>query len=110
MFYVSNAFSLSMVVENCQVRVINLTKEEAREYVANRSLNSVVGHADIAKLVSVELGATVPMNRATLLLHFGDEMLVAQYSGPRLPEGATALPEGATIRWIRVVVGYLDYI
>jgi hypothetical protein len=29
----------------------------------------------------------------------GEGVLVAQYRGPRLPEGATELPEGATIEW-----------
>jgi hypothetical protein len=34
----------------------------------------------------------------------GDRVLVGQYSGTRLPEGATTLPEGATIRWLVVSV------
>ena len=34
----------------------------------------------------------------------GDVALVGQYSGPRLPEGATTLLEGATIKWMVVVV------
>lgn len=29
--------------------------------------------------------------------------LVGQYRGPRLPDGATTLPEGATIEWWHVV-------
>jgi hypothetical protein len=31
-------------------------------------------------------------------------MLVAQYTGPRLPEGATTLPPGAKIRFILVLI------
>lgn len=30
--------------------------------------------------------------------------IVGQYDGPRLPEGAIALPEGASIRWVFVYV------
>ena len=109
-YYISNAFSLNMLVENCQVRVISITREQAKKFMHKRAPTSVVGHADTAAIMSAELGTTVPKNRATLALNFGDELLVGQYSGPRLPEGATALPEGAAIRWIRVVVEWLDYL
>ena len=34
------------------------------------------------------LGREVPCNRASVTLAHGDEVLVGQYSGPRLPEGA----------------------
>ena len=67
------------------------------------SLNMIVGHADTAAVFSSVLGVEIPCNRATVALKEGDVALVGQYSGPRLPEGATALPEGAAIKW--VVVG-----
>ena len=60
---------------------------------------SVVGHADTAAVFSTVLGRDVPYNRATIKLADGDHLLVGQYIGPRLPEGATSLPEGATIEW-----------
>jgi hypothetical protein len=44
------------------------------------------------------------MNRANVSLAAGDRVLVGQYSGPRLPEGTTTLPEGATIKWLVVTV------
>ena len=109
MYYVSNAFSLNMVQSNCQIRVINLTLEQARAFM-EKSPESFTGHGDVAAIMSEELGTLVSENRSNLSLQFGDELLVAQYSGPRLAPGATALPEGATIRWIRVVVEYLDFI
>jgi hypothetical protein len=40
----------------------------------------------------------------SVALASGDEAVVAQYVGPRLPEGATALPEGANFSWFLVRV------
>jgi hypothetical protein len=39
-------------------------------------------------------------NRVNVSLKPGDAAIVGQYIGPRLPEGATTLPEGATIKWL----------
>jgi hypothetical protein len=110
MYYVSNAFSLNMINSNCQVRMINLSLEQAREYCRQHQPVSFSGHADTASLASNLLGYPIPENRGSLTLNFGDELIVTQYSGPRLPVGATELPEGAAFRFVRVVVEWLDYI
>ena len=68
------------------------------------SLESVIGHADTAWIVSGMLGIELPVNRANVKLACGEKMIVAQYSGPRLPEGATVLPEGAKIEFVLVEV------
>ena len=75
----------------------------AASLAADHSCVSAVGHADTAAVFAHVLGVPVACNRATVALKDGDVALVGQYSGPRLPEGATTLPEGATIKW--VVVG-----
>ena len=68
------------------------------------SLESVIGHADTAKIVSNILGIDLPVNRTNVKLVRREKMIVAQYSGPRLPEGATVLPDGAKIEFILVEV------
>ena len=110
MFYISNAFSLNMISSNCQVRMINLSVEQAAEFCQKNQPRSFAGHADTAAVASILLGYQIAENRGTLVLKFGDELLVTQYSGPRLPVGATELPEGAAFRFVRCVVEYLDYI
>ncbi len=65
---------------------------------------SAVGHADTAAVFSDVLGIDVPCNRVSVSLDHCTTALVGQYSGPRLPEGATTLPEGATIKWMIVGV------
>ena len=82
--YISNAFSLSMVAPNATIRVSPLNVEE----VAALPLESAIGHADTAKVVSGLIGVDLSANRANVFLKPGEKMVVAQYIGPRLPEGA----------------------
>ena len=101
---ITNAFSLNMLALPVSTATFrHLTVEEATALAAGAS--SAVGHADTAAVFSSVLGVTVPMNRATVTLTVGDQALVGQYSGPRLAEGTTTLPEGASIRWVLVTVG-----
>ena len=107
--YIANAFSLSMLpewVSKGHITFQRLTLEEARDYVASWDLGgcSAVGHADVAAVYSQQLGVEIIANRLKVSFAPGitEEILVGQYTGPRLPEGATTLPEGAEIQWILV--------
>jgi len=70
-----------------------------------------IGHTDTAAVVGGLLG--LPENdiarmveaaktRPTVKMTNGDKAVVAQYIGPRLPEGVTKLPEGARIEFFLV--------
>ena len=124
MKYLSNAFSPNMQGENiCITRPV--TRVEVAKAIIDVQLNkrpgddegehtgipravlvaeSIVGHADVARLMGAALAVAVPTNRVSVQLAPGDVLWVGQYSGPRLPEGCTELPEGATIKWYRVDV------
>jgi hypothetical protein len=101
---VVNAFSVNMMsslFDGRSVHFTELTLEQAR-LMANGAV-SAVGHADTAKIFTSLLGTEVRCSRETL--SFGVEgatLLLGQYSGLRLPEGASSLPPGASIKWIRV--------
>lgn len=104
--WVANAFSPSMLNGSRYLTFRLLPNEGAaaellRELVVGGDFApvSAVGHADTAGLFSSLLGVEVPPNRISLLMGRWDVLLVGQYNGPRLPEGSTKLPEGATIRW-----------
>jgi Domain of unknown function (DUF1874) len=105
MRYVGNAFAVGMLDEpevsgtSTPLTVTFLTADQARSWLDEGEWESCVGHADTALLMSAMLGVDVPMRRVSTSLHAGDELLVAAYTGPRLPEGAIALPEGAKLRW-----------
>ena len=100
--FILNAFSLNMLVGNADISVREVSKSVAASLACG--CTSAVGHADTASMFSAVLGVPVPCNRATVALKPGDVALVGQYSGPRLPEGATTLPEGATIKWMVVTI------
>ena len=99
-----NAFSLNMLAEfPAQPLFEEISLDEAQKSLAD-GFASVVGHADTAAVFSDQLGIEVPTNRTTVSLKKGDVATIGQYRGPRLPEGATILPEGASIVWLRVTV------
>ena len=100
--FILNAFSLNMIVGNADIVVREVSQKVAASLAP--ACISAVGHADTAAVFSSVLGVDIPCNRATVALKPGDAALVGQYSGPRLAEGATSLPEGATIKWLVVGV------
>ena len=108
MVVIANAFSLNML--NLEVGITNFqvcptSPEFIREEIeAEGGFTSIVGHADTAAVFSGLLGLDVPCNRATFIMDEGTTLFVGQYKGPRLPEGATSLPEGATVEWAMVVI------
>ena len=110
--YLLNAFSANMLADSpVSVSFTEITAADARLTLAcieadGDSWESAVGHADTARVFEAVLGdVIVPCNRVTVTLRAGDAAILGQYSGPRLPEGATALPEGASIKWVLVRVG-----
>ena len=101
MKYLSNAFSIQMLKG-----ASNTVKFEEIDPadIDQTDLTSVLGHADIANVVSNVLGKEYPVNRVSNTLVQGDEMYVAQLIGGRLPEGAISLPEGFSIKWFKVTI------
>lgn len=105
MKYITNAFSLNMLGEieaETVARIEVRPAPEMRVALFAKTAKSIVGHADIAALISADVGIPVPTNRESVELAPGDELMVAQYRGPRLAEGATELPDGAVISWLWV--------
>ena len=98
-FVITNAFSINMLSMDSNLKFSRLKEVEARWIVGNFPHSSAVGHAETAAVLGSALGAEIAMNRITLQMERGVGLLVGQYKGPRLPEGATALPEGASIEW-----------
>jgi len=115
MRYIANAISLGMLddlstcgvtrwLECRQVGSITDACLMLHNWSIDGGFTSCVGHADTAQLLTTMLDQPIEVRRVTTSLLAGDEILVAQYNGPRLPEGAISLPPGAKIRWIYVRV------
>jgi len=102
--YIANAFALSMLptyTTNVEVREVNALPTE--DYV------SVIGHDSLIPILEGITGHTYPVKRISVKLTDTDTLYVAQYTGPRLPEGATELPEGASLVFLRVRVIPQDF-
>lgn len=97
MIYVCNSFSLGMVPRQYLTRV-RIQPLKQPPVLGGVEFVSAVGHADTALLLGV------PAARITVCLHPGDVAYVAQYVGPRLPEGTTELPAGARFEWSAVTI------
>lgn len=97
---ICNAFSLQMVSLPVTIKASKIDVGQVKAF----SLESAIGHADTANIVSALLGVNIPANRTNIKLSAGESIVVAQYIGPRLPEGATKLPDGARIDFVLVEV------
>lgn len=109
---ICNAFSLSMLDRDNQ-RVsakdplsrartpspVDFPDEWLDEWENRAEIVSAVGHEDTAAVFTGILGRPVPFNRVNVKVADDTILLVGQYIGPRLPTGATTLPEGAVIEW-----------
>ena len=99
MFYFMNAISAQSLPS---IGVLRFEKFSPAEFFSN-DLNkliptlweSAIGHENVSEYASDLLGFNIPMNRRNIQLQIGDRGIIFQYSGPRLEEGAKALPEWA---------------
>ena len=99
----TNAFSLQMLTNTSAtitVEEVQPTKELLQE------CDNSLGHKDICDLLNGMFGTSLVPNRKSDRLSDGDSVLVAQYTGGRLPEGAISLPEGASLKFLKVTVKY----
>jgi len=93
---IGNAFALSMVDVPCQIDVKSLNADQVRNFAP---FESCLGHKDIAAIVSSIIGIEIPFARINVKLVSGEKMIVAQYIGPKLPEGVKELPAGSRIEF-----------
>jgi hypothetical protein len=104
--YVLNAKSINMN-NGAPIMTVDvpITQEEAKLIAASGEIKSLVGHPDTARVLSNLLKKEIPANRWNFTwdqVKPEDQVIVGQYSGPRLQEGATQLPEGSTLTFWKV--------
>ena len=105
MLYICNVFTIAMAPQGGTLRFRRITSTEAANIIGTTEIDSApivqaVGHEQTAKLANADLGSDlVKFNRISVRLESGDELMICQYVGPRLPEGATTLPAGAELVW-----------
>lgn len=104
----ANAFSVQMLPNisdwGTPVTFTRLSLDEAKEILSDGFV-SAIGHEDTAQVVSNLLGMDVPSNRISIKLESDeDTLIIAQLTGGRLPEGATTIPSGMEIRFIKAEI------
>ena len=88
-----------MLQSDSAVFVRELQVQEVLHLSERLGLQSAIGHADTAAVVSALLGIELPSNRVNVQLGPKDRVVVAQLMGGRLPEGSTTLPENMQIKF-----------
>lgn len=97
--YLGNAFSLQML-DTTVASTISVVPVQASDIPVD--CISCIGHPDTAQVVSGILGRAVAYDRISVSLDKGDVLYVAQITGGRLPAGATTLPDGFSLTFLRV--------
>jgi hypothetical protein len=103
---ITNAFSISMIEieKEGNINFRKITIAEVKNLLSHFPYSSAIEHADTAAVVSSILGVHLPANKIiNVKLSKDKRLIVAQYNGPRLPEGSTTLPENASIDFWMVV-------
>lgn len=104
-FYLTNAFSINMLERGGQdLSFVPVNKNAVCNLLRNEQVIPAIGHRDTAEIVSRILDTDHNLfNRTDVALMRGEtSLIIAQYRGPRLPEGATVLPAGASIEFWQV--------
>jgi hypothetical protein len=104
----ANAFSIQMLTEISNgwipVKFQEISIDDVKELLAD-GFTSAIGHQDTAAVVSDLLEMDVPANRISVeLKNLNDIIIIAQVMGGRLPEGATTIPEGMSIKFIKAQI------
>ena len=98
-----NALSGQMVDAPCMMALDKVSSSQAAAMLAEE-VESYIGHAETATVISEELGVEIPFARRFGHLSIGERAIVAQVKGGRLPEGATSLPKEMWIEYLLVEV------
>lgn len=97
--YLCNSFSLQMIGD---FALMSKMPADISEVPAD-ALNCI-GHEDTAAIIGGMLKRELHANRVPVSLEPGDVAFVFQVTGGRLPEGATTIPEGMSIKLFKVLV------
>ncbi len=98
--YILNAIPGACVPnKGCALDLAPISWGLFRRSVEDKQALSAIGHEDTARLISEMSGCDISCNRISVpTFDSGDEHLIVLYKGPRLPEGVTTLPEGASLQ------------
>ena len=102
----TNAFSLNMlnakIYEAHAIKCTIIDKKRLEKWVKYNKIHNFIGHADLNKIVKQilpQINNYTKKQRKSINFNKYSVILVAQYSGSRLPENTTELPKDAVIQF-----------
>jgi len=101
----ANAFSINMLSQDCADLKFERLHDVCNLENVGTIVENAIGHPDTDRVVRhmlLDYGICVPEGKRSNVVFptpEADYLLVAQYKGPRLPEGAIELPEGAVLEF-----------
>lgn len=110
--YLVNAISLNMlnVTRETKLLIMPLSQDDVVKRLTIKSdevtIVHAIGHQSTADLLTGLLGMEIMYSRANVKLGETDRLIIAQYTGPRLDEGTTILPEGAKVEFYEATLCY----
>jgi len=110
--YLTNAFSFNMVDQIGTVEfdmlVDVVTSSAMREHVEDSvkegSLCISMSNQATCDLLNAIIGGSIAPEKGNVDAKIGDTVLIMQYNGPRLYNGAKNIPEGGKVRFYKVQI------
>jgi hypothetical protein len=105
--YICNSLTIGMAPEGGVLRFDPISIADVRALIifppVGITVSHAIGHEETAQLANSQLKPknepVVKFARVSIRLQPGDDLVICQYIGPRLPKGTTVLPPDAKIRW-----------
>lgn len=105
MNYLANALSIS-VLGLKKMDFLLLRMKPIQPAQIPNDVKSCIGHEEIAKIASQILGFQVKASQIDINLGADDRLFVAQYNGTTIPDDATKLPDGASMKFFEVSINH----
>lgn len=81
-----------------------ISKEQVQTLLRDNDIHSCIGHQNMAKILSHDLGIDIDCDPQKISLNFGEQIVLGQYHGPPLDHNANVLPEGGYIIYSTIMV------
>jgi hypothetical protein len=102
-----HAFSPSMLGHGWEPKSLCFQRfriEQVREMLRHEGVESYVKHANLASILTEQLGMTIPVHDGPIKLLPCIPAIIAQYYGPMMAADQKVIPEGGQLRFYQVMV------
>jgi hypothetical protein len=103
MVYLTDGLHFGMLKAAAAMSAVQVNRDAITEMA--KLATPAIDDLNLATFVAFDLGLkTIPFGQVDKAVGNGDQLLVARYYGPSLPEAAAELPEGAVLVYWEVTL------